>query len=407
MRTETSGGSSQIWFSNAEPLAHLQTPLSGSVGVNHGFAPIDGVDLSPAHQLNQRIIFPGPNPWDPHRNLKEFRAEAAAAPRHIALGSDTDVSTVDAKLAELNRTLTEKRDHAAGIVSQPGVDTDRKRFFSDMQGAMQDDLAALQGSQRMSREQKIDLYNRIAHEAEIEIKYNVNVGRFDKDWTQDELTQMDAALARIPDRLLLEDRTLNKILRFGSDDVYHRAGGHNSENGSIGIYDAAFGKSSQFPGGANQGFSSFADTLIHEVGHGLAEHNPRYDDYLKISGWHKVDPALLAGRVNNSEVKGSDVGITDDPDGIYIIAKESGQGAFVRRKDAEFGHSDYGKTNPADDYCETLAEFLLDPEALRAKAPEKYQFMVEFAGQGYSQPQFPKLDLSSLWPLSSGLNIRA
>jgi hypothetical protein len=336
-------------------------------------------------------IFPGPNPWDPHAHLKEFRGEAAAVPTYLPLGPATDAAAVDAHLAQLEQTLVAKRDHAASILSGGGVDNERRRFFSEMQRAMEDDLARLQSRGGMSREQKIELHNRIGHEAQIEIKYNVDVRGFDKPWTYDELTQMDHALSRLPDRLLLEDQKLDKIYRFTGESGGH-SGQYNPVSGSVAIYDAAFGLPSSFPGSSQLGVSSsFEETLIHEVGHSLDDEGPRWADYMKLSGWHRVDAALVANRPNGSQVRGADVGINEDPNGIYVVAKESGDGAFVYRQDAKFGPTNYARSNPYDDFCETLAEFTLDPEALRREAPEKYEFMRALGSNGFVVVPFPKL----------------
>jgi hypothetical protein len=335
-------------------------------------------------------IFPGPNPWDPHANLKEFRSEAAAAPSYLPLGPNTDAATVDAKLAELERALTAKRDHAAGMANGAGATSDRRRFFEELQAAMQNDVGHLQGRSNLSREGKIELYNRIAHEARIEIKYNVDVRGFNKEWSDAELGQMEGALAQLPDSLVLENKKLALIYRFTEEAGGH-SGQHDPVSGTIGIYDDAFSGLSQYPGAAARGISSFEETLIHEVGHSLDDEGPRWAEYMRLSGWHKVDRAAVANVPNGSAVKGADVGITEDPNGIYIVAKENGD-AFVYKQGAAFGKSNYGRSNPYDDFCETLAEFSLDPEKLKMEAPEKYAFMSSLGSPGYVRLPFPKLE---------------
>jgi hypothetical protein len=327
---------------------------------------------------------PGLAPWDPHVNLREFRDEAARTYPYTPLSPGADEATVNAQIDDLMRFLEAKRDHAArmawpmnGLAPSSPAEKQRQSFFADLHEAMQGDLAALANWKSLSLPVRIGTFNAIARETNVEIKHNVSLEYDGKYWTEDEIAQIDRALSRLPDHLVLEN-DIKSFIRVGTIP-----GGFAGFNvaGRLRISDDAVadGLLSQYPGAAKAGDTSLMETILHETAHSF-QNTPRFKEYSDIAGWRLVGPAgAYRNLPNGGEVKGSEVGITDDPDGIYILMNQSSRGSYVYRKGAEFGSSTYGRSNPQEDFAETLAEFLLDPESLKREAPHKYEFMASFA----------------------------
>ena len=355
----------------------------------HASALLDGVAAVGGLEGSLWFGTSGPNPWDPHPYLSEMRSEAAATLRYTPLPIGTDEATVNARMEELVHFLEAKRDHArqAGGLDQAegpfrtSATHARRRFFEDLYQAMSDDLAQLAQWHQMPLAVRVGSYDGIAREAQIEIENNINIGYVDRYWTDDELGQLGGALARLPDHLMLENPLTSKLVR-----IAHLTGdfaGQNDSSGTISISDIAAdpNASASYPSAAGAGISALTETVLHELGHNMDDENPRFPEYMQIAGWRRVgDVGSFRDLPNGGAVKGYQVGITDDPNGDYVLMNQSGRGTFVYAKGAEFGASPYGRTNPYEDFAETLAEFLIAPAALMTEAPRKYAFMASFAG---------------------------
>ncbi|HEY0711107.1 MAG TPA: hypothetical protein VGF45_00415 [Polyangia bacterium] len=355
-----------------------------------GVASFDGVDRAESSGVGRLPpdLGIGSDPWDPHPNLREFRAEAARTFAHEPLPAWADPTTVAQRMRDLIGFLEAKRDHAAhrawvdpSSTSGTAAANQRSKYFSDLCGAMQDDLAHLAGWEGLPLSAQIESFNLIAREANVEIRHNNNIGYVDKRWNDDELVQLDSALARIPDHLLLENGRNNHISRISQIDS-NGAGDNEVSTGNIRITDRSMVGMSRFSSAAAAGVTAFTDIVLHEVAHNMDDEHARFAEYSAISGWRRIgDGGSYRHLPNGGEVKGWQVGLHDDPDGDYIVMNQSNRGSYVYRKGAEFGESLYGRTNPHEDFAETFTEFLLAPEALRLAAPTKYDFMNGFAGR--------------------------
>jgi hypothetical protein len=333
--------------------------------------------------------------WKPRDPRQEFRDEAAKARPFTPIASGTDAATVDAKLQELEDYL-EATQRRALLASNPklldpfGGSGDggftpidrrgpRELYYKDIHDAMTGDLNDLAGWQSKTTEEKIALYNRVAHEANIEVKHNVNLVSVDKTWDDRELDELEAGLSKLPRSLVLDNTKIHSIER------HQNLGGNTAlaqQNGVIQISDLGAAKgSSRYDGAQKAGVTFLTELVIHELGHYHDNENPQWKEWQALSGWRRLgDAGVHADKPSGTEVKGKDVGITDDPEGDYIVRRNGSDGVWVHKKDAAFSsQTEYGKTDPYEDFAEALSEFILDPDKLKAAAPDKYAFMEKFA----------------------------
>ncbi len=78
---------------------------------------------------------------------------------------------------------------------------------------------------------------------------------------------------------------------------------------------------------------------------------------------------------------------------------KDGKAAWKASASATFASS-YGSTLPGEDFAESCAAYVLNPENLQKRAPEKYEFMKKnvFAGQEYLKAEWNTLPVSKPWP---------
>jgi hypothetical protein len=212
--------------------------------------------------------------------------------------------------------------------------------------------------------------------------------------SSDELRDIRRGLEKFPAYVLtLENVVLDLQFRNTPEGRDGALGGYNL--GRIYLFDAVRDARAgiDYPEGAVNGV---VYTTVHETSH--AAHTVGMMDFKRISGWIRVnnlqfrDPQtdshytvskdmLSAGEVVELDSGRYVVALYGEPEKFEFpmdITIENPYNAsecgYLHRADAQFV-SDYAATSPEEDYAETLATFLLDPEKLKRLAPEKYDFM--------------------------------
>jgi hypothetical protein len=334
-------------------------------------------------------------PETPDQKRQRAQREiAAGAPSYGRVDASTSDADLDARLAAMESDITRRAgDYDAkmigSIFSAFGRSDGLAKTYSDLANAMKGDAAELANWRGLSRDQKIELFNRISREANIEVKYNVSVVYGDKKWSEQELIDLDAGLAKMPATLLLDDAKLNVIRRYsalkeGSDDVFARSLG----NGDIEFTDIGVAATYRYPG-----TPGVTETIMHEVGHHFDDENPRWKEFMAISGWRDVGAATDFSKVPNGAAKGKDLGITDDPEGNYVVSRQYGR-TWVHKQGAEFGVGSYTQQNPYDDFAETFMQYMHDAANLKRTAPAKYEFIKKFLAErgAFHDPTLPRID---------------
>jgi len=137
-------------------------------------------------------------------------------------------------------------------------------------------------------------------------------------------------------------------------------------------------------------------TVAHELGHQIHFSDEKmFKAFQKLSGWEKLTPAdlrrLIPDQIDRDRLRfhldqdrdraAEDEGFfgkaRDFGGWIYRFARYSPRGTtyyWRHRKDATF-ISPYAATVPDDDFAETFAFYILEPERLQKECPSKYAFM--------------------------------
>jgi hypothetical protein len=313
---------------------------------------------------------------------KQLPALAAAA-------GLTQKAYVAGQLEDLEDDLEERRRHAASNRDRADSVYERE-IYADLCDALDEDLKEIQKGDGGSLTDRVTLYNRVAHEEQLEVKYNLNLTSNDAPktratWSEEELQALDEELSKLPVGFTLFDYQLREIQR---KVLLDGSGGVN------------YGGLIALPEGAG----AVRHAMIHEIGHDFADDNPKWNEFLALSGWKDVseqfsdisgddkkDPATGQlhyapydgdARLNRDGKIYSDGEVIDlDGDGRDdgVVQVHYGK-VMVCDQDARFV-SDYAHTNPGDDFAECFKAFFRNPETLKAADPGKYEFMVDFTGQ--------------------------
>ena len=135
-------------------------------------------------------------------------------------------------------------------------------------------------------------------------------------------------------------------------------------------------------------------TVAHELGHQIHFSDEKmFKAFQKLSGWEKLLPAdlrrLIPDQIDRDRLRfhldqdhdraAADKGFFGNArefgGWIYRFARYSPRGTYWRhRKDATF-ISPYAATVPDDDFAESFAYYILEPERLQKECPSKYTFM--------------------------------
>lgn len=205
----------------------------------------------------------------------------------------------------------------------------------------------------------------------------------DEVWSAKEIQEMDAAAAKLPPRL--KGLKVNQIDRYGDGIRSHghgqSVGAYASPSGALRIYDTGLE-------GHATGPNSYTSTswpqevLLHELCH---HHDYKHwdENYTMISERKGSGFGALSGWKKKTNSNGK-----------YYWASSDGA-KFVSR---------YASTSPAEDYAETCMNYVLHPQRLKKKAPEKYAYMKKylFSGKEYTDKIWAKKPESN-WPLLNDL----
>jgi hypothetical protein len=329
----------------------------------------------------------------PQANLLDLSSLSGLA---MAAGLSSQ-AYLDQRLVELEDDLTRRRDDARAKRDQADS-TYERQIYADLYTALEQDLKDIGAGRTGPLEDKLTLHNRVAREAELEVKYNLNLtSNQDPDWaatwSEEELAALDEELERLPADFTTFDYALKEIQR-----KVHIAGSGGVNYGGL----------ITLPEGAG----AIRHALIHEIGHDFDDQNPRWEEYKSLSGWMDVtdqfkdistdyqdDPTtgnvlldkngnpVAYDPYNGHAVFNGDGKVYQDGDPIDLDGDGVSDGVVqvhygqVMVRDSIHFVNDYGGTNPLDDFAITFQYFYQDPQKLQTESPAKYQFMVNYTGQ--------------------------
>jgi hypothetical protein len=342
-----------------------------------------------AFDAGSRAAAPGldidlpPETPDQRRRRAEWDI-SANAPAYTPLDASAPDGMVDQRLAELEQLVSQRATvyDTQYVLSLFGgffgQSDGLAKTYGDLGQAMRGDIAALSGWQGLSHDQKLDLYNRVAHEANMEVKYNVNIVYGDKTWSEAELNALEVGLQKIPVTLILDDDKLGNIRRQSAlmDDKSKPVYAWTLGNGDIEFTDLGVAATYRYPE-----LPGVTEALMHEVGHHFDDENPRWGEFMAISGWHDVGAdSDFATLMNGDTVKGMALGIAEDPDGDYVVSRQYNR-TYGHKAGAEFGRGDYTRQNPYDDFAESFMQYMHAPDELKANAPQKFAFIKQMLAE--------------------------
>lgn len=210
----------------------------------------------------------------------------------------------------------------------------------------------------------------------LEEAYDVNLtGK----WSMADLNDLEKTFALIKNKKFTTQNP--KLQTIHLENLPPGVGGSNYGNGLIKI----------LPGKVGQ-------VLLHEIGHDFDIENPQWKDFQKMSGWREVtaqftkissdydsggayrpyDGTALLKRDGQLVNDGESIDLDGDGKVDGVAQVNSGK-VFIYDKEAKFV-SAYAHTNPKEDFAETFENFFRNPEILKKRCPDKFLFMVNFAG---------------------------
>ncbi len=215
-----------------------------------------------------------------------------------------------------------------------------------------------------------------------------------KSWTPHELELMNEVFKELPPDLL-KNVALTRIVRSQYDldlngnpnpnvmGLYARYGktGTRDETGAsatIQIFDAA-GTPGDFPSDPS-GDTSFKGSILHEVIHALQY---RRDEYSIYDNAYK-SPIIQSYMDATTPLNAVDTGIWEDG-WTYFQSRGKGGGWKLLGDENNKSPTNYGKTNPLEDMCESVMMYVYDPQRLKDSSPLRYNFIRDqfFGGVEY------------------------
>jgi hypothetical protein len=220
----------------------------------------------------------------------------------------------------------------------------------------------------------------------LSLDQTINQGKADQLWSAKEIREIDAAFSKMPKEL--RNLRLSKIDRLADG---YRSGDHSTQVAAFASpymkgykaaelvsYDAGMKRLSN---GKNpyKTTSWPQEVMLHELCH-------HYD----FKGYYASNYGAMT-----SEKFGSTFGKLS---GWKEKTDAKGQSVWTANKDSKF-ISWYAETSPAEDYAETCMNYVLHPETLKKKAPEKYTYMKKYL---FNNNEFTKSpwndDKPTSWP---------
>jgi hypothetical protein len=345
----------------AEQDRFVAAPVTANAMVFQGFSPADDATRTHLQQLSE------------------------GAPSFDELDPSASDAEVNAKMEALEKDLGNRVNGyglALAFAQGPNANPHLVKAYQDLFAAMFLDAKDIEGWRGKSREDKIALFNRMSPEIAVEVRHNVNLTAGDggrTSWTRDDILSLDEALLNLPSRFVLENRQLGEIQMIGParDPVSGRpiGGDANDSSGVIRLVTRLDAMGNRIPG-------VDLATVIHEVGHFLDDENPRWQEFKNISGWRDVDTSrasdILAGLSDGDWALGSELGFADAPNERFIVQKNGDQVFAYKESQKDSFVRGYGTSTPFEDFATCFEEFVTDPENLRKKNPDKFEFMRKF-----------------------------
>jgi hypothetical protein len=134
----------------------------------------------------------------------------------------------------------------------------------------------------------------------------------------------------------------------------------DNNNGQINVYHGAF----EFGGTHDPAW--LLQVILHEIGHNWDDENPRWNDFLALSGWRNTRPFSTAGYVETTEYDQT----------------------WWRLEGAAFAR-DYGAVHPVEDFATAFAAYFTDYAGWQfrggpgaAAIPAKMQLIDAWLGAG-------------------------
>lgn len=213
----------------------------------------------------------------------------------------------------------------------------------------------------------------------------INGGLDNQIWSPNEIREIDAALSKLPPELI--GLRLNKFQRVADNLRLHNHGPNTgayaypkigSGEAELVVYDTGM---KGLPSSADpyKGTSWPQEAVIHELCH--------HHDF---KGYYESNFAAMTSEKKNS-VFAKLSGWKEETD-------NKGKSKWVYDKDAKFV-STYAQTNPGEDYAESCMNYVLHPDKLQEKSPEKYAYMKEnlFNGKEFHDKSWVK-GVQADWP---------
>lgn len=214
-----------------------------------------------------------------------------------------------------------------------------------------------------SKEAAMQLFNIPAKSGyHLSLDQKINPNNVEQMWSAKEIRELDASISKMPPELKHLPH-MEKIQRLA--DGYRR-GSHSANTAAFAsprikfykeaelvMYDAAL---NNFAGENPYLTTSWPqEVLIHEMCH--------HHDY---KGYYTSKDMKMTTEQKNAAFS--------QLSGWQKTTGPKGEDTWKSSPNAKFV-SDYASTQPAEDYAETCANYILKPEKLMEKAPEKYAFM--------------------------------
>ena len=345
------------------------------------------------------------NTHDPERKLKlwaEYHKGQVAEDAALEKEKTKD----DGGWWPFNDTAEEKENARLNTRRDEIVASTNKEIDDEVSFAMKQLAAG-----KLTEADVLSLAQRKNKEHEIEMKYNVNLvndeGARKKDgtkicWDQSELTQIDNALARMPDDHVKHNPMLKEIRRseIRTDDGVDKpnVGGDHS-GGVIRIFDTGVNGLYRHTGdqpqsvdtntNTNTPLTPLEETIVHEIGHDVHDQNADAFDRFKGSvGWQESqsDAAVKAAGLTDAQITALKTGNQSQVvvgGKVYQVdpyhTNADGTPLFVVYNDGAipsttngatpnqtYGHDtwSYARTNPMDHFAESYQKAVHMPETL-------------------------------------------
>lgn len=288
--------------------------------------------------------------------------------------------SVDKKLSHLESTLKNDRRYYLIQVAKNILNPSKSHYYLDLVNATTDDLQDLKEAKKGKRSEKISAYNRISHEFELETTYNINLTSKGMEWSETDLNTLGDQLDNLPKKFTKNDPNLHTIEMAKQEPG---VGGYNTGDGFISIAK----------GGVKH-------AIIHEIGHDFDNENPKWSDFLSLSGWQDVTSqfqSISSDDINGTYAPYSGTALLKTDGNIYKDGDKvdlNGDGKTDGKIQVHYGKvmvvnesasfiTQYASSNPYDDFAETFKMFFTDTASanlLKKTCPEKFQFMVDYTG---------------------------